>query len=259
MTNVAPASDTPIQGDVATRAPGDPAGEREPEPAPGADAVGGAGLEEAVGRGGVHARTVVLHAERDEARPRAVGGGDRHPLGDAQGVVEHRPEDPEDDLDGHVEHQVVGQVDLEPGVGLLQEHGAGKEPACGAAAGAPSVWRRAISSRTVIVAAIARHPARTSATSSRSCGSRSGRIDISSAVAWIAVSGVRSSCASSEVSRCSARIVLATLSSRSSSVWPSARISSVGAPRSNLRSRSCSLHSRAVVRHRLRPAPAPDG
>jgi hypothetical protein len=112
--------------------------------------------------------------------------------------------------------------------------------------GSSEVWVRATSSSTVIVEAMVRQPARTSVTSSRSSSSRSSRMLISSAVACTAVSGVRSSWASSAVSRCSARMALATRSSNPSRVAPSARISSVGGPRSNRRSRSCSLHSRAV-------------
>ena len=62
-------------------------------------------------------------------------------------------------------------------------------------------------------------------------------------------SGVRSSCESSAVSRCSWRRLAARRSSSASSVAPSRVSSSYGSPRSKRRSMSCSLHAGGVLRH----------
>ena len=92
---------------------------------------------------------------------------------------------------------------------------------------------RARSSRVVITADISRADAEICSRSCRVSGSATPRSSARSAEPWIEVSGVRSSCASSAVSRCSDRIAEATRSSRWSRVSPSAASSLVGGPRSN--------------------------
>ena len=69
---------------------------------------------------------------------------------------------------------------------------------------------------------------------------------MSSALPRITVRGVRSSWASSPVSRCSARMAWVTFSSSPSRVAPSAVISLPGGPSAKRRERSCSLQSSAV-------------
>ena len=97
-----------------------------------------------------------------------------------------------------------------------------------------------------MVVAMRRAAAATSSIVSRTSGDRSSSRSARSAVPWTAVRGVRSSWASSEVSRCSERIAADTLSRRVSSVAARAVISLVGAPSPKRRPRSCSLHSAAV-------------
>ena len=104
---------------------------------------------------------------------------------------------------------------------------------------------RARSSRVVITADISWAEAEICSRSCRVAGSGTPRSSARSAEPWIDVRGVRSSCASSAVSRCSDRIAEATRSSRWSRVSPSAASSLVGGPRANLEVRSRSLHSAA--------------
>ena len=106
-----------------------------------------------------------------------------------------------------------------------------------------AAWSRATSTSVMITSDMARAEVAICSSSVRVSGSSTPRSRARSAAPWIAVSGVRSSWASSEVSRCSDRMAIATRSSRPSIVAPSCASSLSGPVRSNRCVRSCSLQS----------------